>query len=331
MLAALAGAPRAVGARRVAEIRAWGARARRRAGARATRTRSCCTTRSSPTPTAAYRCSSPPSWRCCGARGSRWSPCCTSSSTLASRWPAGQGVGAHPAGAADRRDAQLCGRAAHHRLPRADGWPVAAAGCRGGRPRSPRSSPTCPPRRWSGPSHRSHAAGARAVRLLLRGGRALAGARRDRAARKARGGAAARAARGAGTPLAGGRDLAAGGAGAWARARAEFSDTLPAQDLSDALAACDLLLFADTAGPSSRKGTLAASLASGRPVLAIDGPRRWLELVWAEAASVVEPTAPALADAMEELLGDRAAREALGARGRAFAESGWAWRARWRL
>jgi glycosyltransferase involved in cell wall biosynthesis len=100
----------------------------------------------------------------------------------------------------------------------------------------------------------------------------------------------------------------------------DFSDTLPAQDLSNALAACDLLLFVDAAGPSSRKGTLAASLASGRPVLAIDGPRRWLELVWGEAALVVEPTAPALADAMRELLGDDAAREALGARGRAFAD-----------
>ncbi len=100
----------------------------------------------------------------------------------------------------------------------------------------------------------------------------------------------------------------------------EFSDTLPAQDLSNALAACDLLLFVDASGPSSRKGTLAASLASGRPVLAIDGPRRWLELVWAEAALVVEPTVSALADAMRELLDDGAAREALGARGRAFAE-----------
>ncbi len=117
-------------------------------------------------------------------------------------------------------------------------------------------------------------------------------------------------------------------AGTWlreARARGiehalEFSDTLPAQDLSNALAACDLLLFVDAAGPSSRKGTLAASLASGRPVLAIDGPRRWLELVWAEAALVLEPTAPALSDAIRELLGDDAARQALGARGRAFAE-----------
>ncbi len=100
----------------------------------------------------------------------------------------------------------------------------------------------------------------------------------------------------------------------------DFSDMLPAQDLSNALAACDLLLFVDAAGPSSRKGTLAASLASGRPVLAIDGPRRWQELVQADAAAVVEPTARALADAIQRLLEDAPARAALGARGRMFAE-----------
>jgi glycosyltransferase involved in cell wall biosynthesis len=100
----------------------------------------------------------------------------------------------------------------------------------------------------------------------------------------------------------------------------EFSDTLPAQALSDALAACDLLLFVDAAGPSSRKGTLAASLASGAPVLAIDGPRRWRELIDAEALAVVQPAAGALADGVHELLADDAARAALGARGRAFAD-----------
>ena len=45
-----------------------------------------------------------------------------------------------------------------------------------------------------------------------------------------------------------------------------FSGALPAQELSDELAACEVLLFADAAGPSSRKTTLAASVASGRPV-----------------------------------------------------------------
>ncbi|HYM46656.1 MAG TPA: glycosyltransferase [Solirubrobacteraceae bacterium] len=99
-----------------------------------------------------------------------------------------------------------------------------------------------------------------------------------------------------------------------------FAGPFAAQDLSNALAACDVLLFADTAGPSSRKTTLAGSLASGRPVIAVDGPRTWSELVELEAARIVQPSAAALADAIAALLGDVGLREALGARGRAFAE-----------
>jgi glycosyltransferase involved in cell wall biosynthesis len=99
-----------------------------------------------------------------------------------------------------------------------------------------------------------------------------------------------------------------------------FSGVLGAQELSDALAACDVLLFADSSGPSSRKTTLAGSLASGRPVLAIDGPLRWSELVESDAARVVAPWPDELAEALGALLGDEAARDALGARGREFAE-----------
>jgi glycosyltransferase involved in cell wall biosynthesis len=99
-----------------------------------------------------------------------------------------------------------------------------------------------------------------------------------------------------------------------------FSGVLPGQELSDALASCDVLLFADTAGPTSRKGSLAASLASGRPVLAIDGPQSWRELVHAHAVRIVEPTSAALADGIASLLLDEGARASLGARGRSFAE-----------
>lgn len=99
-----------------------------------------------------------------------------------------------------------------------------------------------------------------------------------------------------------------------------FTDTLPAGELSNELAACELLLSVDPPGPTSRKGTLAASLASGRPVIAIDGPRSWSELTAADAAIVVAPTSGALAGAIAELLADEPRREALGARGRAFAE-----------
>jgi glycosyltransferase involved in cell wall biosynthesis len=99
-----------------------------------------------------------------------------------------------------------------------------------------------------------------------------------------------------------------------------FTDVLSPQDLSDALADCDVLLFADSPGPTSRKGTLAGSLASGRPVIAIDGPRTWAELTHADAAQIVAPAAGALADALADALSDEQFREALGARGRAFAE-----------
>ncbi len=99
-----------------------------------------------------------------------------------------------------------------------------------------------------------------------------------------------------------------------------FTGRLPAQELSDALARCDVLLFTAAAGPTSRKTTLAASLAAGRPVLATDGPRRWSELVEHDAAAVVAPTAGALADALAAMLADETAGDALGRRGRAFAE-----------
>ena len=99
-----------------------------------------------------------------------------------------------------------------------------------------------------------------------------------------------------------------------------FSGILEPQALADALASCEVLLFAETAGPTTRKTTLASSLASGRPVIAIDGPRCWSVLRRAEAARIVQPTAPTLAGAVEEMLTDKHLRETLGTRGGAFAQ-----------
>jgi len=112
---------------------------------------------------------------------------------------------------------------------------------------------------------------------------------------------------------------------AGARARSleqalSFSGVLPGQELAAELAACELLLHAEPSGPTSRKGTLAASLASGRPVVALDGPRRWGELVESRAALVVAPTAAALAEGVAGLLDDVDEREALGLRGGSFSE-----------
>jgi glycosyltransferase involved in cell wall biosynthesis len=98
-----------------------------------------------------------------------------------------------------------------------------------------------------------------------------------------------------------------------------FSGRLPASELSDLLAECDVLLSAERSGPTSRKTTLAASLASGRPVVALDGPRAWRELLEADAAIAVTPTADALAAALGALLSDAQRRARLGARGREFA------------
>jgi glycosyltransferase involved in cell wall biosynthesis len=100
-----------------------------------------------------------------------------------------------------------------------------------------------------------------------------------------------------------------------------FSGVLPGQELADMMASCDVLLFADTPGPTSRKGSLAASLASGRPVVAIDGPDSWSELIDARALQIVQPTPARLAEAVGALLDDEDARESLGARGRSFAEN----------
>ncbi len=99
-----------------------------------------------------------------------------------------------------------------------------------------------------------------------------------------------------------------------------FSGTVAPQQLSDELAACDLLLFADPLGPNSRKTTLAASLASGRPVVAVDGPRPFGRLAEAHACEIVTPQAHDVADALARLLEDETARELLGARGLSFAE-----------
>jgi hypothetical protein len=99
-----------------------------------------------------------------------------------------------------------------------------------------------------------------------------------------------------------------------------FSGELPAQALADALSSCEVLLFGDTAGPSPRKGTLAGSLASGRPLVAIDGPYTWPELVEREAVRLSAPSPAAVADQIAALLGDRDAADALGARAREFYE-----------
>ncbi|HUH81773.1 MAG TPA: glycosyltransferase [Solirubrobacteraceae bacterium] len=97
-----------------------------------------------------------------------------------------------------------------------------------------------------------------------------------------------------------------------------FTGRQPAQEISDALARCAVLLCAASPGPTSRKGSLAGSLASGRPVVALDGPLTWTELVERDAARVVAANPAALAGELGRLLADDAERDGLGVRGRDF-------------
>ena len=97
-----------------------------------------------------------------------------------------------------------------------------------------------------------------------------------------------------------------------------FTGVLPAAELAHAVASLDVVVFPDPAGPTSRRGTLAAALAHARPVLAIDGPQTWRRAV-DEGAVVVSPEA-GLGHELRRLAGDDDARAEQGRRGREFYE-----------
>jgi glycosyltransferase involved in cell wall biosynthesis len=96
-----------------------------------------------------------------------------------------------------------------------------------------------------------------------------------------------------------------------------FSGILDAIVLADQIRSCDLCVFDDVGGPSARKTTLAAMLALGRPVVAIDGPNTWSTLKDEHAVRLVANGA-ALGDALIELTHDARARERLGRQAFAF-------------
>ena len=85
------------------------------------------------------------------------------------------------------------------------------------------------------------------------------------------------------------------------------------------LGACDLLAQLYPDGVSSRRTTVMAALANGRPVVSTSGPST--EPIWAESKGVaLTPTGDvdALARAVDEWLADPAGRERLGSTGRAL-------------
>ena len=97
-----------------------------------------------------------------------------------------------------------------------------------------------------------------------------------------------------------------------------FTGTKCSDELVRAIDECDVAIFHDGFGPSSRKTTLAALLAAGTPVVAVDGANTWRALVEEGAVSLVEANSVAIAAALAGLIGDTNARLALGAQGTEF-------------
>lgn len=98
----------------------------------------------------------------------------------------------------------------------------------------------------------------------------------------------------------------------------EHSGVLPLDELAGRLGQTDVVVLPNAQGPASRKGTLAAALAHGRPTVSLDGPMRWDRLVDAGAVVVVPPEAGALASALRLLREEPSERARLGAAGARF-------------
>jgi glycosyltransferase involved in cell wall biosynthesis len=97
-----------------------------------------------------------------------------------------------------------------------------------------------------------------------------------------------------------------------------FTGVRPADEVSAELAAVDVVLFPDRGGASSRRGTLAAALAAGRPIVAMEGHEQWPRLVAENAVALTPPSPAALAAVLDSFCTDEGARFEQGRRGERF-------------
>lgn len=99
-----------------------------------------------------------------------------------------------------------------------------------------------------------------------------------------------------------------------------FTGIADEAEISRHLTSCEVMVFADPAGPTSRRTALAAAMTHGRAVVALDGPQTWPRLAQEEAVALVPATREALGNALGRLLDQPTARTALKQNARAFAE-----------
>ncbi|MGH9278677.1 MAG: glycosyltransferase family 4 protein [Acidimicrobiales bacterium] len=97
-----------------------------------------------------------------------------------------------------------------------------------------------------------------------------------------------------------------------------WTGVLPAAELASAMAGCHALVFSDASGASGRRTSVAAPLALGVPVVALDGPETWPLLADRGAAVIVPPEPDAIANALRPHIADPQHRRAQADRGRAF-------------
>ncbi|HVX19868.1 MAG TPA: glycosyltransferase family 4 protein [Acidimicrobiales bacterium] len=97
-----------------------------------------------------------------------------------------------------------------------------------------------------------------------------------------------------------------------------FTGVLQGGTLALQLAACDLGVFHDGAGPSSRKGSLAALLHAGLPTVAVDGADTWPELARERPVVLVAAQADQVARALVHLADEPESRSTLAQRARNF-------------
>jgi glycosyltransferase involved in cell wall biosynthesis len=94
--------------------------------------------------------------------------------------------------------------------------------------------------------------------------------------------------------------------------------TTCAGTLSSYLAACDVLVQPYPDGVTTRRGSLMAGLALGKPIVAVAG--KLTETIWAEskAVALAPGNSEAIVSSVNSLLADSAARRSLGDRAAAL-------------